>query len=208
MNPRHRKGKPLRRRRPRIDERKRYVIYCEGKVTEPVYLTALNALADVRPHSILDVRGKGYDPHRLVAEAKQARLDEHADEEAGTEYWCVFDVEVPTQHSRLHDAIQMARDNDIKVAISNPCFELWLILHHQDHTRPIDNQQARSILRKHDPSPEKGLDSKLYMESRKDAVDRARRLTERHKNAGQTFPDDNPSSGVYRLIEVVEEQSR
>lgn len=122
-----------------------------------------------------------------------------------TEYWCVFDVEVPTQHPRLHDAIQMARDNDINVAISNPCFELWLILHHTDHTRPINNQQARSILRKHDSSPRKGLDSKLYMEPRKDAVDRARRLTERHNSAGQTFPNDNPSSGVYRLIEAVED---
>ncbi len=206
MPSRHRKTKPLRRGRPRTEERKRFVIYCEGKVTEPRYLNELARVEQVRQHAVLDVHGTGYDPQRLVAEAKQARLDERGDEEPGTEYWCVFDVEVPTQHPRLHDAIQMARDNDIEVAASNPCFELWLILHHTDHTRPIDNKKARSILREHDPTPGKGLDSRVYMQLRKTAVDRARRLAERHQSAGQTFPDDNPSSRVYLLVEAVEDE--
>ena len=28
----------------------------------------------------------------------------------------------------------MARDNGIRVAISNPCFELWLVLHYAQQT--------------------------------------------------------------------------
>ena len=41
MAPRRRGERPLRRRAPQIDERARFVILCEGELTEPLYLKAL-----------------------------------------------------------------------------------------------------------------------------------------------------------------------
>ena len=35
--------------------------------------------------------------------------------------------------------VASAGANGIRLAISNPCFELWLILHFQDHTAWLDN---------------------------------------------------------------------
>lgn len=42
--------------------------------------------------------------------------------------WCVFDID---EHPFVPEARQQARDNRIDVAVSNPCFELWLLLHFQ-----------------------------------------------------------------------------
>ena len=121
-----------------------------------------------------------------------------------TEYWCVFDVEAPTQHARLHDAVQMARDNGISVAVSNPCFELWLVLHHADHESWIANDDCRTLRRQYDSSQGKGVDSAAYMPQRREAIRRAKRLAMLHESANRELPDDNPSSGVYRLLEAVD----
>lgn len=208
MPPRRTSAKPLRRRRPQTDERPRFVVYCEGTVTEPVYLNAFAALPETRRVAALDVRGTGYDPHRLVAEAKQARRSDPGARESRTEYWCVFDVEAPTPHLGLHDAVQMARDNGIGVAVSNPCFELWLILHYAEHQRWLDTEAAQSLRRHSDGSTGKGLDTHDYMQRRETAAGRARQLAQMHERDGRSFPDDNPSSGVFRLLEAIEQAPR
>jgi len=41
-------------------------------------------------------------------------------------YWIVCDVDL---HKNLHSTIITAQENGFKIAISNPCFEVWLFLH-------------------------------------------------------------------------------
>lgn len=204
MAPRRRGERPLRRRAPQIDERARFVIFCEGELTEPLYLKAFAALQEVRSTATLDVRGMGCEPRKLVEEARNVKRSERRHWTGVTEYWCVFDVEAPTQHARLHDAVQMARDNGISVAISNPCFELWLVLHYADHESWIDNDDCRSLRRQHDGSLGKSLDGAAYMPRRREAIMRAKQLETLHASANREFPNDNPSSGVYRLLEAIE----
>ena len=146
----------------------------------------------------------GCEPRRLVEEARAEKRNEHRQSVGPTEYWCVFDVEAPTQHARLHEAVQMARDNGISVAISNPCFELWLVLHYANHESWIDNDDCRSLRRQHDGSQGKSLDGAAYMPRRREAIVRAKRLAMLHASANRELPDDNPSSGLYRLLEAIE----
>ncbi len=203
--PQHRRrDKPLRRRAPRRNELPRFVIFCEGELTEPLYLKAFASLPEVRRVATLDIRGMGYEPRRLVEEARAVKRSERGQATGATEYWCVFDVEAPTQHVRLHEAVQMARDNGISVAISNPCFELWLVLHHAEHERWIDNETCRGLLNEHDKSQGKRVDGASYMPRRQQAIARARRLAALHESAGRELPNDNPSSAVYRLLEAVD----
>lgn len=204
MAPRRRDQRSLRRRTPQIDERARFVIFCEGELTEPLYLKAFASLPEVRSVASLDIRGMGCEPRRLVEEARVAKRSERGQSTGSTEYWCVFDVEAPTQHARLLDAVQMARDNGISVAISNPCFELWLVLHYADHESWINNDDCRSLRRQHDGSQGKGLDGAAYMPRRHEAIMRAKRLETLHDSANREFPNDNPSSGVYNLLEAIE----
>ena len=124
------------------------------------------------------------------------------------EFWCVFDVEWPRNHPGLSEAIQQAGANDIKLAVSNPCFELWLILHFQNHSAWLDNYEARRLRRQLDGSKDKSLIPSNYMSSIKIAMHRAAELDKRHVRDGTVFPHDNPSSGMYRLIASIEPVGR
>jgi len=110
-------------------------------------------------------------------------------------------------HTGLKQAIRLACDNKIKLAVSNPCFELWLALHFTDHDAWLDTDDARRLRRKHDGQLDKGLDPARYMPLRRLAAGRAERLDRRHAQNQTPFPQDNPSSGMHRLIASVEPSS-
>ena len=150
----------------------------------------------------------GYDPRRLVEECKTLKRQDRGKGPGPTQYWCVFDVEAPTQHIRLLEAMQMAHDNDIQVAVSNPCFELWLLLHHADHRKWVDNNECRSLLRKHDASPGRGVDGSAYMQLMSAALERAKQLEAMHERAGREFPDNNPSSSMNHLLQAIDQSLR
>lgn len=43
----------------------------------------------------------------------------------------------------MPEAIELARRNEINVVASNPCIELWFILHHEDQTAHIEREAAQ-----------------------------------------------------------------
>jgi len=116
------------------------------------------------------------------------------------EVWCVTDVDhYEREGGKVTAAVALAGD-DIKLAISNPCFELWLVLHHEDcAARCTDCREVHTRLRKHVPRYDKtrprfadfaaGLDQ---------AVQRAEKLGDDHTR--------NPSTGVWRLVDAVLEK--
>jgi hypothetical protein len=158
--------------------KKTLVVFCEGEKTEPQYLAAQLAI---------DARSR--------AAAEEAEIDE---------FWCVFDVEWPRNHPGLSDAVRRARENDIHLAITNPCFELWLILHFNDHGAWLDNDAARRLRRGLDGSSDKSLEAAKYMPLVAAAARRAADLETRHQKNGAILPDDNPSSGMHRLIASIQ----
>ena len=117
---------------------------------------------------------------------------------------CVFDVEAPNQHERLFEAIEMAHGNNIQVAVSNPCFELWLLLHYADHHGWINNDNCRKLRHQTDGSRGKALDAPAYMQLLSEAIQRANRLEALHKSAGRVFPKNNPSSSMNRLLQAID----
>ena len=91
--------------------------------------------------------------------------------------------------------------------MSNPCFELWLILHFQDQAAWLDNNEARRLRRQLDGSSDKGLDAAKYMLLIADAARRGAELDKLHLQNSTVFPHDNPSSGMHRLLAAVEPPS-
>ena len=201
---RQRRHRALRRQSPRKDQLARFVIFCEGQVTEPKYLSAFARLPKVREAANLQIRGMGYDPRRLVEEARSMKHHQRRQGAGATQYWCVFDVEAPTQHARLLEAVQMAHDNDIGVAVSNPCFELWLLLHYEDRESWIDNGNCSKLLSENDQSRRKHLDAAAYMSLFTEAMQRANKLETLHERAGREFPHNNPSSTMNRLLQAID----
>ena len=206
-NRRRDRERPLKRRVAVRQPRKTVQIFCEGERTEPEYLDALKRQPWVRDIAAVDLRVEtghgGSVPMTLVTKAVAARRRAAGEEGEIDEVWCVFDVEWPRNHPGLKEAAEQARQGGVEVAISNPCFELWLILHFQDHSSWLDNDDARRLRRQLDGSSDKSLDPEKYMPHIREAARRAAALDERHVQNATAFPQDNPSSGMHRLVSSV-----
>jgi hypothetical protein len=95
----------------------------------------------------------------------------------------------------------MARDNEIETALSNPCFELWLVLHLRESPGMQGRNDLIRLMRKHIDGHDKHVDFTVYEGGYESAVARARRL-----DADAQTDEDigrNPTTGVYRLTESI-----
>lgn len=145
-------------------------------------------------------------PLSLVNEAVKTKKVESRDQKRGRgrahdEIWCMFDIDA---HPNVTEAIQMARDNGIRLAISNPCIELWFILHFEDQTAYLSRQDAQSrsseLLGCGKNLSREAMD--VLFEQFEDAGRRAHNLDVKHTNDGSP-PGSNPSSSVWKLIESI-----
>lgn len=201
MTPRRTRAKDLRRKTARRPERRTIVVFCEGQASEPDYINALKRLPDIRDNTAINIEidpGQGV-PLTLVKMAVERAADDEVDE-----CWCVFDVEWPRHHPHLPEAIKLAEEHGIQLAISNPCFELWLILHLDDHTSFIDTKPAERRSRELDGRSGKRIDGDRYMPGRHVAAKRAQALAQRHERDGTLFPNDNPSSTMHAFLAAIE----
>lgn len=199
----------LARRPAGLGPRPRILVFCEGEITEPSFFNDFrrqeqNRLVDV----IVDDQGGA--PKTLVERA--ATVKKAAEREARRqkddflkydEVWCVYDVDA---HPNLPAALQQARANNISLAISNPCFELWLLLHFQDQRAHLRRDQARAACRKHMPRYEKLAPFELLYPHYEEAIARAIALDKWQREQGR--PDENPSTGVHRLTERIRQLGR
>jgi hypothetical protein len=199
--------RPLKRRVATRVPRKTIMVFAEGERTEPIYLRALKLMPAVRDVAAVDLRFKASqsksDPVALVSAAVRERSKAIGEEAEVDEIWCLFDVEWPRNHPSLGEAVALAADSGIRVAISNPCFELWLILHFQDHGAWLDSAAACRLRSRIDGSSGKGLDPVRYLPLIHDAARRAAQLDVRHKRDGAGFPGDNPSSGMHQFLAAI-----
>jgi hypothetical protein len=113
--------------------------------------------------------------------------------------WCVFDVD---EHPHIPDAKQQARDNGIELAISNPCFELWLLLHFQDQRSCIDRSALHHECVKHLPEYEKRIPFAKVHPNYQEAVRRAHALRAWQESRG-CAEDTNPWTVVHELTELI-----
>ncbi len=151
----------IRRRGTRREPKVRFILFCEGRNTEPAYFSAIEKVWTGALVSIESRRGVGV-PITIAQEAlKFARSEGLARGsrrrrnlfEVWDEVWAVFDRD---EHERYEEAVGVCEANGIGVARSNPCFEVWLILHEQDYDRPDDRHQAQRELQRLRPEYDGG----------------------------------------------------
>jgi RloB-like protein len=199
--------KSLSRRVGQKQVKKTVVVVCEGVLTEPSYIDALKDQPEVRDGAAVRLRieaaNDGGVPLTLVRRAIDIKVRDRIEGQEIDEIWCVFDVEYPRNHPNLSQALSLARRHGIYLAISNPCFELWLMLHFRDQTATLSTAAACAGRRVCDGSSGKGIDASVYMARRETAVGRAHWLEQNHAKNRTTFPHDNPSSGMHHLVASV-----
>jgi hypothetical protein len=172
-------------RRPPFREPKPIIlIVCEGERTEREYFEGFarvyRKLVDVQvapehgvPRTVVNIAKK------YKQEAEDAAKREHDENLKYDSVWCVFDVD---DHPNVADALQMARDNGIKLAISNPCFELWLLLHFRDGPGMQHREKIVKMLCHYVAGYKKGVEFSRYSPGYEQALTRAKRLDQSDKN--------------------------
>ncbi len=203
-----RRSPRLRRRHPHRDPKLKLVVVCEGRKTEPTYLNKF-----VREHGNnlvkLDIIPGIGTPVTVVNRAVELRKklerdirDAKDSFEKYVQVWGVFDFD---QHPDIPRAKSTARDNNVKLGISNPCFELWAVLHFREQDAPIECHALQADLMQLMPGYNRGssktFDYELMAPTYETAKERAQwngRRREEERNAG-----GNPSTDVYKLLELI-----
>ena len=167
---------------------RRILVLCGGTRTERHYFSELTK-ARRNPTVQVTVLGKGIAPDQLVRHAKRVGGDHD-------ELWCVVD----TDEFDIAKAARLADELGVRLAVSNPCFELWLLLHFDDHRGATRSyKELRPKLIKHVPGYDKArIDFGQFDPGVTDAVERAEKLDP----SGQEHVR-NPSTGVWKLVRQV-----
>jgi len=132
------------------------------------------------------------------AESERQAKAEHDANLKFDEVWAMFDVD---EHPKLKEAIELADREGVKVAVSNPCFELWALLHFEDQRGHIERKKLRERLKRHMKGYDKELDFSKLRDTYEAALTRAKALHEAAKKSGQSRP--NPSTDAYLLTETI-----
>ena len=123
------------------------------------------------------------------------RYDFHEDDE----FWLVIDVD--RWKKQLVTVCPQAKQKGYQLAISNPCFEIWLCLHfddllQQDRTCKDFEARLRNILGSYNKS---NLDISAYAPNVKRAVERSRNLD---LNLQESWTSQL-GTRVYKLVESI-----
>lgn len=175
--------------RPR-ERRDKILVVIDAEETERQYLEQFRGKsAPTIPHVKIITKNK--DPLTVVKHA--IRLFDSGDFD---EAWCVFDEDDYKDGGTFQQAITAA-GKLIQLAVSCPCFELWLLLHFEECGSELNQKDARRRLRKHLPDYDKSaLRCEDFHPHQSDAIRRAKQ-----QEAVQRKSHQNPSTGVWRLVE-------
>ena len=194
-------NRKLTRARATRQPKRRFHIFCEGRNTEPSYL---NALKHYFRGTLIDIHiTKGAGVPKTIADkaaAKRKALGRRGLKrdsfEEHDEVWAVFDRD---EHPNFEQAIDICLQGNVKVGRSNPCFEVWLILHIQAYDKLDDRlavqRKAAQIVPGYDHKKGKSLNCEALLELVEDAEERAERQLAARKSEGNDYGQPSTTFG-------------
>lgn len=194
---RRRRQRPDPPARERIKPNKTILIVCEGPVTEKQYVEGLGQTIG-NPGVKVRISGKHGVPRTIVDAAKEECLELRAiHREEYDEVWCLFDRD---KHPHFEESIQIALDRGYRLAVSNPCIELWLWLHHRPSPGARTHTNMQEILEQElDSGYNKSIRRDFYFSRLPVAVEAAFRLDKQAREDGEP-PFGNPTTSMYKLV--------
>ncbi len=196
----------MKRARSKEANRVHLLVFVEGERTEVGYLTHWHR--KFRQRVLVEIDERHGTPMTLVHAAIAAKKTELREERRGRgkahdEYWCLFDRD---EHPHFDEALKLAADNGVSVAVSNPCLELWFIWHFEARSAYIERDEVQRLAEailgcgKHlTPAALERLDQEGRFAA---ATKRALAMDLKHEGDGSPC-GSNPSSTVHRLIEAI-----
>lgn len=190
-----------RKKQPKRSENKTILIVCEGN-------SEINYFKQFRPEGFRIQAGpdnnRNTDVLKLVKHAlemiKSNEFD--YDYQYGDRVYCVFDaLDEQNTNNKINKAKKLAKEIDIILIPSNPCFELWILLHCKYTTAPLNADECITQLIKELPNYKKGCAIYLHeiFNDIGTAIKRAKKLEQFHLNN----IIKNPSTDIYKIIEYI-----
>jgi hypothetical protein len=170
------------------------LIVCEGEKTEPNYFKAIKHSRRVNAEVIIVPRK--IQPKDIIKSAEQEKLSYREYEQI----WCVFDCD---ERPDFELSITSAKEKGFKVAYSNPCIELWYLLHYQTQNAHITKKVVDRKLKSHLPNYSKSrpiYEELQHLETQ--AFENADAQEKHHVNSGRQ-KTCNPSTTVHKLVEYL-----
>lgn len=178
---------------PSLRMRKIALIICEGE-TEVCYINLLKTWYKSPIRIISHIEGTKITPSLVEKRTRELKISQW--DKVHT--FLMYDMDVQA----INDKLQRCK---AEMLLSNPCFELWLLLHAKDQKTSIDTDAVIKELMKCAPmwknySKSAFTDTqKSFLNNNTDvAVARAKKLDE----------FQNPSTGIYKLIEMLKKNAR
>ncbi|MFR1725051.1 RloB family protein [Emergencia timonensis] len=194
------------------------LIVTEGSQTEPRYFDYFRTRQKNIEIQIIGNKQKGSrtDYLSLVKKAIEYKNKNQISTFYGDQIWIVADGDVNynnpdpirLKNTQLMNARNLAAKNDINIALSNPCFELWYLMHFKYSTSYLKDYNAvASLLKNYISDYDKKSDiAEILSPHLTNAIHNAAKLEDYHRDNGKLQPfgiDANPFTDVYKLIKTL-----
>ena len=164
-----------------------FFVYCEGK-TEIAYIKFLRSLYRV-PIQVIPKKGKSNISKDDIENSKRDYVTTNQDKT-----FLMFDLDVAGVLEHLQ------KTPDAELLVSNPCVELWFLLHYQEQKSKLTSKKCIQKLQSFTKDYKKGVlseEEKSVLAANRDVAIKRAKLLEEY---------DNPSTTIYRLLELLKDK--
>lgn len=205
-------GNYSKRRMYSRSERPIILIVCEGKNTERIYFQEFKKKKRYANINIQIPPTTKTDPLGLVKYAKKYIQKNELELKNNDRAYCVFDCDYDgkKKESAIREAMSAAKKSGeiLQMIISNPCFEIWYILHFENCPPAMTQAEAVQRLRdRYIKNYNKSTDYYPLLSGKMDlAIKNAKRLEKSNEEKGiqkTSIIESNPYSTVYVIVEAL-----
>ena len=164
-----------------------FFVFCEGK-TEIAYIKFLRSLYRV-PIQVIPKKGKSNISKDDIENSKRDYVTTNQDKT-----FLMFDLDVAGVLEHLQ------KIPDAELLVSNPCVELWFLLHYQEQKSKLTSKKCIQKLQSFTKDYKKGVlseEEKNVLAANRDVAIKRAKLLEKF---------ENPSTTIYRLLEMLKDK--
>lgn len=164
-----------------------FFVFCEGK-TEMAYVKFLRSLYRV-PIQVIPKKGKSNISKDDIENSKRDYVTTNQDK-----VFLMFDLDVTGVLEHLQ------KIPDVELLVSNPCVELWFLLHYQEQKIKLTSKKCLQKMQSNSKDYKKGVlseEEKNVLAANKDVAIKRAKLLEKYAN---------PSTTIYKLLELLKDK--
>ena len=173
--------------------RKIALVICEGE-TEVGYINLLKTWYKSPIRIVSHIEGTKITPSLVEKRTKELKISQW--DKVHT--FLMYDMDVQAINEKLHKC-------KAEMLLSNPCFEIWLLLHTKDQKAAIETDALIKELKKSAPVW-KNYSKSAFTDTQKSFLNNNTDVAVARAKILQEF--QNPSTGIYKLIEMLSSDAR